>query len=65
MRRFKEIGLIVVYAVLLSAVAVVHFGCEDEPAGPDCGEGPFSRDSKTGVCKSLSTGSVVDSACCP
>ena len=65
MRRLKEFAVIVVYALLLSTVAVLHYGCEEEPTAPDCGEGPFSRDSKTGVCKSLATGSVVDSSCCP
>ncbi len=65
MRRFKEVAVIVLYAMLLSSVAVVHYGCEEEPTGLDCGEGPFSRDSKTGVCRSLATGSVVDSGCCP
>ncbi len=65
MRRFKELVLMVLYATLLASVLVLHYGCEEEPTGPDCGEGPFVRDSKTGVCKSQATGSVVDSFCCP
>ncbi len=64
MRRFKEIAVILLYAMLLSSVAVLHYGCEEDINSPDCGEGPFSRDSKTGVCRSLATGSIVDSGCC-
>ncbi len=66
MRRFKDLALLVVYAALLSSVAIVHYGCEDEPTAPnDCGSGPFTRDSKTGVCRDVSSGSIVDPSCCP
>lgn len=65
MRRFKELILMVLYATLLASVLVLHYGCEEEPTGPDCGEGPFSWDSKNSICKSLATGLKVDSACCP
>ena len=53
------------YVVILTFVAAVHFGCEEEPTAPsNCGQGPFQRDAKSGTCKSLATGSVVDDRCC-
>ena len=65
MKRFKELALLVLYTILLASVVALHYGCEEEPTGPDCGEGPFIRDSKTFICKSASTGLRVDSSCCP
>jgi hypothetical protein len=65
MKRIKDVLLIVLFATVLGSVVVLHFGCDD-PTGPDanCGPGPFTYDSKTGICKDLSTNYRVNPDCC-
>lgn len=66
MKRMKDVLLMLLFATVLSSVVVLHYGCEEEPTGPDldCGSGPFSYDSKTGVCRDMSTNSIVNPDCC-
>jgi hypothetical protein len=66
MNRTRDLLLMLLYAIVISSVVVLHYGCEEEPTGPEqnCGSGPFSYDSKTGICRDMSTSSIVDRSCC-
>lgn len=66
MKRMKDVVMMVLYATVLSSVVVLHYGCEEEPTGTDlnCGSGPFSLDSKSGICRDMSTNTIVNPNCC-
>jgi hypothetical protein len=65
MKSLPHLFRVVLVIAVMVFVALSHFGCEDEATPPaSCGKGPFSYDSKTGICRRLSDNQQVEPECC-